>query len=83
MVVACGGHRETQEVLVVVDRLDHGAEEEQELGVFVRGLSGGEEVYARVGSDGPVVVLATAVDAVEGLFVQQADHAVLSGRPSA
>ena len=36
-----------------------------------------EEVDAGVGAEGEVVVLARAVDALEGLLVQQADEAVL------
>ena len=38
-----------------------------------------EEVQARVRGEGPVVVLAGAVHALEGLFIQQADEAVLLG----
>ena len=65
-----------QQVLIVVHGLDDRAEEEQELGVLARGLAGVEEVDARVGGHGPVVVLAGAVHALEGLFVEQADEAV-------
>ena len=78
MVVARRGHADAHEILIVVDGLDHRAEEEQEQGVLRRGLAGLEKVDARVGDDGPVVVLAGAVDAREGLLVQQAYHAVLS-----
>ena len=79
MVIAGGGDGDAQQILIVVDRLDHGAEEQQELRVLTRRLTGLEQVDARVGRDGPVVVLAGAVDAREGLFVQQADHTVLAG----
>ena len=43
------------------------------------GLAGAEEVAAGVGGQGPVVVLAGAVDAGEGLFVEQAHQVVLGG----
>ena len=42
----------------------------------MRGVAGVEQVHARVGGDGPVVVLAAAVDAGKGLFVQQTDQSV-------
>ena len=45
----------------------------------MRRFAGGQQVYARVGCDGPVVVLAAAVDAVKGLFVQQTDQSVPVG----
>ena len=79
MVVAGRGDGDAQQVLVVVRGLYDGAEEEQELRVLARGLAGVEEVYARVSGEGPVVVLAGAVHALEGLFAQQADQAVLLG----
>ena len=79
VVVARGGHGDAQQVLVLVDGLDDRAEEEQELRVLIRGGAGLEQVLSVVGGDGPVVVLARAVDAVEGLFVQQADHVVVRG----
>ena len=65
-----------EQILIFVDRLDNGAEEQQELRVFVRRVAGLEKVDARIGGDRPVVVLAAAVDAGERLFVQQADKSV-------
>ena len=47
--------------------------------LLARRLARLEQVHARVGRDGPVVVLAAAVDAGKGLFVQQADKTVLAG----
>ena len=42
-------------------------------------LAGGQQVHAGIGGHGPVVVLTGAVDAVEGLFVQQAHQPVPGG----
>ena len=74
VVVAGRGHGQTEQILIVVDGLNYRAQKQQELGVFMRRFAGGQQVYARVGCDGPVVVLAAAVDAVKGLFVQQTDQ---------
>ena len=77
VVVARSGHRYSQQILVVVHGLDHCAQEQQELGVLVRRLAGREQVHAFVGLDGPVVVLAGAVDARERFFVEQTHQPVL------
>ena len=77
VVVARGRHAHAQQALIVVHRLDHGGQEQKELSVLVRGISGRQQVHARVGGHGPVVVLARAVDAGKGLFVQQTGQAVL------
>ena len=79
VVVAGGGHGQAQHVLIVVHGLDDGAEEEQELGVFIGGLAGLQQVGAGIGYHGPVVVLAAAVDSGKGLFVEQADHVKAAG----
>ena len=44
-------------------------------------LAGGEQVDADIGGERPVIVLAAAVDAGEGLLVEQAHHAMLGGHP--
>ena len=79
MVVARRGHGDAQQVLIVVHSLDHRAQEQQELGVFKGRGARVQQVHAVAGGDGPVVVLAGAVDPTEGLFVQQAHHAVAVG----
>ena len=61
-----------------VDGADDAGQHGQEDGVVLRVLAGVEEVLAVVGH-GPVVVLAAAVDAREGFFVQEADEAVAVG----
>ena len=79
VVVAGGGDGETQQILIVVNSLYNGAEEQQKLCVLVGGLAGGEEVYSRIRGQRPVVVLARAVDSGERLLVEQADKSVLCG----
>ena len=78
VVVAGIGHRHAQQLLVIVHRLEHGGQNQQKLHVLARGFAGIQQVFA-VGGQRPVVVLARAVDAGIGLFVQQADQAVLFG----
>ena len=79
VVVAGEGHRGPEEVLVFVHALHKGRQEQQELGILAGGLAGLEEVFAGIGVQGPVIVLAGAVDAGERLFVEQAHHVVLVG----
>ena len=76
VVVSGRCNRGPQQPLIVVHRLDHCRQEQQELGVFMGRLAGREQVHARVGGEGPVVVLAAAVDPGKGLFVEQAHHAM-------
>ena len=78
VVVAGGGHRGAQQVGVFIHRLDDGRQEHQELQVLHGGVAGVQQVFV-AGAHGPVVVLAAAVDPLEGLLVQQADQAVLGG----
>ena len=79
VVVAGGGYCGAEEVLILVDRLDDGGEEELEGEVILGVLARREKVLAGICGERPVVVLAGAVDAREGLFVQQADQTVLFG----
>ena len=78
MVIAGGGNRGTQQVSVFIDCLDDGGQKDHKLQVFHRGIAGIQQVFA-LGADGPVVVLAGTVNALERLFVLQADQAVLIG----
>ncbi len=56
-------------------------QEEQELPVFVRLSARVQQVLPVVSGEGPVVVLAGAVDAGKGLFVEQADQSLLVCHP--
>ena len=78
MVIARGGNAGAQQVGVLIDRLDDGGQEHHELQVLHRGIAGVEQVLV-LGADGPVVVLAAAVDALERLLMLQADQTVLVG----
>ena len=75
-VVAGGRHRRAQLGRITVDRLDHGGDEEQEAGVGGGIRAGLEEVEARIGAQGPIDVLARAVDPGEGLLVHEGGHPV-------
>ena len=76
MVVARTCDGETEKILIVVDSLDDCHQKEHELTVFGGRGAGIEEIEPRIRAHRPVVVLARAVDALEGLLVQQADEAV-------
>ena len=79
VIVARVGHGAAQQVLILVHALDEGRQEQKEPGVLAGGGAGLEEVVARVGGEGPVVVLAGTVDPGKGLFVEEADHVVPPG----
>ena len=79
VVVARKGDRAAQQLLIVVHALEKGGEQQQEQRVLAGGLAGGEEIFARIGRKRPVDVLARAVHAGEGLFVQQTDKVMALG----
>ena len=79
MIVPGGSDGNAKQILIIVDGLDDRAQEQQELPVLGGSGAGFQKVDARVGRDGPVVMLAAAVDAREGFFMQQADHSVTLG----
>ena len=66
---------------MVVDGGDDAGQHQQELQVVSGMVARLEQVLAQVGAHRPVVVLAGAVDASVGLFVEQADQAVLACHP--
>ena len=78
MIVARGGDGGAQQVGVIVNGLDDRGQEHHELQVLHRGVAGIQQVLV-LGADGPVVVLAAAVDALERLLMLQADQTVLVG----
>jgi hypothetical protein len=71
--------RDAQQVLVHVDGADHGRQAQDEAQVLVRRVARVEQVVAALVGHRPVVVLAAAVDAGEGLLVQEADEPVALG----
>ncbi len=70
VVIACRGDGDAQDFLILVHRCNNCQQENQELQVFRRRPAGVEQVLACIRADGPVVVLAGAVDPLEGLLVQ-------------
>ena len=79
LVVAHVGGGLPQQIRVLVHRLQNAGQHQQKLNVFMGRFAGVQQVDAVVGNQGPVVVLAGAVDAGEGLFMEQAGHAVTAG----
>ena len=78
VIVARGGDGGAQQVGVIVNGLDDRGQEHHELQVLHRGVAGIQQVLV-LGAEGPVVVLAAAVDALERLLMLQADQTVLVG----
>ena len=79
VVVARGGHGGPQKPLVFVHPLDKGGQEKEKLEVLAGGGTGLEEVLAGVRGQGPVVVLAGAIDPFKRLFVDEAHQPVAVG----
>ena len=73
--------RAAQKLLILVHALDERRQEQQKPRVLARRAARREQVVAGIGGERPVVVLAAAVHAREGLFVQQADQPVPLGDP--
>ena len=67
----CGAGPDTRQ------QLDNSGQEQDELGILARVLARLEQVLAPIGGNGPVVVLAGAVYALERLLMQQAGEAML------
>src|SRR5882724_7131044 len=61
----------TENIGIVMNRLDGVDEESQEHQVGLRRLAGSQEVDPGVGGHAPVIMLATAIDAGEGLLMEQ------------
>ena len=68
VIVARAGDRDAQQILMFVHRLDHRAQDQEELCVVLRRFARLQQVDAGIGRDGPVVVLAAAVDTGKRLF---------------
>ena len=79
VIVAGAGHSGPQQAAELMHGADHGRAENQELGIGVRGFAGIKKRAQLRVADGIIDVLARAVDAAEGFFVQQAFQAVALG----
>ncbi len=79
MVVPGAGRCNPEQILVLIHGADNRNEEQQELGVFARGLPRLQQIHAIVGRHRPIIMFAAAVDPGKGLFVQQAGKAVARG----
>ena len=77
MVIACARNGNSEKILIIVNRLYNGAEEEQELCVIARSFAGLKEVNSFVCGYRLVIVFAAAVNACKGLLVKQANHIML------
>ena len=77
VIVPRRGHRHAEQAGIFIDRADHCTDEREELRIFVRRGTGIQQVLAFGSRQRPVVVLARAIDAREGLFVQQTGQAIL------
>ena len=78
VVIAGRGDGHAEKVGVRVDGRDQAGENDEELQVVLGIVARLEEVLA-VGAEGPVVVLAGAVDVLERLLVLQADETMVRG----
>ena len=81
MIVGGGRDDRAQQPAPSMDRADHRRTEDQELRVGMRIIARIEQIALSRVAEREVDMLARSVDAGEGLFVQQADHAVLLGHP--
>ena len=79
--VGIGGAHDAglQQTVVAIDRHQRLDDEGDEAQVLLWRLARGVQQHSRVGAQAPVVVLARAVDAVEGLLVQQHAESVVAG----
>ena len=79
MIVAGVGCRKAQQFRVFIHALDNRAQKYKELCVFMRCFPRIKQILPIIRAQRPVYMLAAAVHACEGLFVQQAGHIMVSG----
>ncbi len=77
MVISHVGSRFPQQIGVGVHGLQNAGKEEQKLPVFVGPASRIQQVLTLIRGQRPVVVFAGAIDAGEGLFMEQTDQSLL------
>jgi len=71
VIVARRGDRGAEQIAVVIDCAQNRDQENQKLQILLRGPAGLEQIAALTIAYRPVVVFAAAVDAGEGLFMQE------------
>ena len=79
MIVAGVGCRKAQQFRVFIHALDNRAQKYKELCIFMRCFPRIKQILPIIRAQRPVYMLAAAVHACEGLFVQQAGHIMVSG----
>ena len=79
MVISRSSYGRAEQALIVVNSLYDGAQKQQKLCIFIGRITWGEQVYSGVCREGPVVVLAAAVDTGKGFFMEQA-YKTVAGR---
>ena len=76
VIVARRRNGEAEQILIIIHRLDNGAEEQKKLRVFIGCFARRQQIDAGIGRHRPVVVLSGAVDTGEGLLMQQTNQTV-------
>ena len=66
---------------MIVDCLQNTGQDQQKLQILLRLVARIEQIFSGIRADGPVVVLAGAVDTRIGFFVQQTYQAMFGGYP--
>ena len=79
MVIAGRNGGDAKHILVLVNSPDHSGEEEQKSCVLRGRVTGREKILSGIRANGPVIMLAGAVNTGKGLFMEQADHTVAVG----
>ena len=78
-VIRFGRNGETQNILIIIHCLYHSAKHQKETRIFGRRISRLEKIFSLVCGNGPVVVFPTPIDPFKRLFMEEADHVILSG----
>ncbi len=79
MIITGGSDTGSQNMTVFIDSPNHRGEHQHELLIFVRGMTGFEQVVAVFIGHRPVVVLTAAVYTAKGLLMEQTTQAMLLG----
>ncbi len=80
VVIAHIGRRKPQKICMPVHRRQYAGQHQKELDVLMGRVTRVQEVDAVIRGEGPVVVLAGAIDALKGLLVQETNQTMAAGR---